>query len=66
MKAKNEKKQREIESILTSNKEIQEVKRKIEESYLSKERAKQLAETQYRKIDELVRKLLISDQRGIN
>lgn len=36
MKLQNEKKQREIDSMLASDKEIQEVRRKIEASYLSK------------------------------
>lgn len=43
MKILNDKKQREIDAILSSDKEVQAVKRKIEESYVTKERAKQLA-----------------------
>lgn len=44
---------------MASDKEVQAVKRKIEESYVSKERSKQLAETQYRKLEELVNWTLI-------
>lgn len=64
IKLQNEKKQREVDAMLANDKEIQSVRRKIEASYLSKERAKQLAETQYRKLGELVHRILSSDTRS--
>ena len=42
------------DKIISENHEIKELKQKIQQGYLNKERAKQLAEKQVRKVDELV------------
>ena len=42
------------DKIINENQEIKELRQKIQQGYLNKERAKQLAEKQVRKVDELV------------
>ena len=45
-------KQNELQKLLVNDPEIQEIKKKIEASYVSKERARQLAEKQVRTVEE--------------
>ncbi len=42
------------DKIISENNEIKELKQKIQQAYLNKERAKQLVDKQVRKVDELV------------
>lgn len=44
-----------LEKLVSENEEIKALKQKIQQGYLNKERAKQLAEKQVRRVDELVR-----------
>ena len=46
------------DKIISENHEIKELRQKIQQGYLNKERSKQLAEKQVRKVDELVNHLL--------
>lgn len=43
-----------LEKLVNENEEIKALKQKIQLGYLNKERAKQLAEQQVRRVDELV------------
>ena len=43
-----------MEKLVSENEEIKALKQKIQQGYLNKERAKQLAEKQVRRVDELV------------
>jgi len=54
MKLGNEAKQKEIEKICTESEEIRQLKEKIKAAYVSKERAAQIAETQIRKLEDIV------------
>ena len=47
------------DKIIAENHEIKELKQKIQQGYLNKERALQLAEKQVRKVDELVSMILL-------
>lgn len=47
---------------MCENGEIKALKQKIQQGYLNKERSKQMAEKQVRKVDELVLHLLTPDQ----
>lgn len=42
------------DKIISENNEIKELRQKIQQAYLSKERAKQMSDKQVRKVDELV------------
>jgi|JI6StandDraft_1071083.scaffolds.fasta_scaffold2233784_1 hypothetical protein len=42
------------DKIISENNEIKELKQKIQQAYLNKERAKQMVDKQVRKVDELV------------
>lgn len=42
------------DKIISENHEIKELKQKIQQAYLNKERAKQMSDKQVRKVDELV------------
>ena len=54
MRITDEKKKREIAKICAESDELKELQEKINSAYLNKERAAQIAESQYRKQDELV------------
>ena len=58
MKMDKEKQNREVEKICAESDELKELQAKIKAAYLNKERATQVAENQYRKQVDLVRKLL--------
>lgn len=49
------------DKIIAENHEIKELKQKIQQAYLNKERAKQMADKQVRKVDELVKYSFIVD-----
>jgi hypothetical protein len=55
-KVERERQKHEIEKICVDSDELKELKEKIRLAYLNKERAAQLAEQQYRKQREIVRK----------
>lgn len=45
---------RQVDKIVSENHEIKELKQKIQQAYLNKERAKQVVDKQVRKVEELV------------
>lgn len=51
------------DKVINENHEIKELRQKIQQGYLNKERSKQLAEKQVRKVDELVHILLFRSVR---
>ena len=53
-----------VDKIVSENNEIKELKQKIQQAYLNKERAKQMADKQVRKVDDLVIHPYILDQWG--
>lgn len=52
LKLENQFKQNQIDNIIATDPEIQSMRKKIEVSYVSKERAKQLAERQIRTLED--------------
>lgn len=52
LKLENQFKQNQIDNIIATDPEIQSMRKKIEVSYVSKERAKQLAERQVRALED--------------
>lgn len=62
MKIVDEKRKREIEKICHESEELKELQNKIRQAYLNKERAAQIAETQYRNQDKLVSIFLDSNR----
>lgn len=61
MKLGNEAKQKEVEKVCAESEEIRQLKEKIKAAYVSKERAAQIAETQIRKLEDIVYLLFLKD-----
>lgn len=65
MKLENEAKQREIEKICAESEEIRQLKEKIKAAYVSKERAAQIADSQIRRLDDIVKNIYFSELKVI-
>mmetsp|Transcript_20964 Transcript_20964/g.18298 ORF Transcript_20964/g.18298 Transcript_20964/m.18298 type:complete len:103 (-) Transcript_20964:928-1236(-) len=61
MKLENESKKRAVQKICEESEELRQLKEKIRQAYLNKERAAQIAEGQYRKIEQIKQDAEVDD-----